>query len=80
MEELKIFEKLKNAYECSTLSNNLFEKALKSIKWDSTFFEDCEHYYCYGNMCFTTPSLNPFECTKEWKPSAIFNDGSYIEF
>lgn len=32
MKELQISEKLKTAYECSTPSNNLFEKAISSIK------------------------------------------------
>lgn len=37
MKELKILEKLKTAYECSTQNNNLFEKAINSIKWENTF-------------------------------------------
>lgn len=78
MLETKIFEKLKTAYECSTLNNNLFEKAIKSIKWESTFYADGEYYFNIGNMSFTTQTLNPFQM--DWKPSAIFSDGSYMEF
>ena len=74
----EIFEKLKNAYGASTHSTNHFEKALKSIKWDSEFYADGEHYFTLGGFTFTTPSLNPFDM--EWKPSAIFADGSYLEF
>lgn len=80
MEELKIFEKLKTAYECSTPSNNLFKKAINSIKWENTFVEDSEYYYCYGDLCFVTPSLNPFDCDKYSRPSAMFTGGTYVEF
>lgn len=78
MNTLNIFENLKNAYECSTHSNNLFEKALKSIKWEDVFFADGEYYFIKGDLTFTTPSLNPFNMP--WKPSAMFADGSIISF
>ena len=76
--ELRIFEKLKEAYETSTKACNRFEKALKSIKWDKQFYADGEHYFCLGKFTFTTPSLDPFNM--DWKPSALFTDKSYIEF
>ena len=78
MNTLNIFYKLKNAYECSTHNNNLFEKALKSIKWENTFFADGEHYFIKGDMTFTTPSLDPFNM--DWEASAIFKDGSVLTF
>lgn len=78
--ELHLFETLKNAFESSTLSNNRFLSALNSASWDKTFYADGEHYFCKGGFCFTTPSLNPFEVTRNWMPSAIFSDGSCIEF
>ena len=78
MNTLNIFYKLKNAFECSTQNNNLFEKALKSIKWDKQFYADSEHYFCLGKFTFTTPSLDQFNI--DWKPSALFTDNSYIEF
>lgn len=78
--ELHLFETLKNAFETSTLSNNRFLSALNSASWDKTFYADEEHYFCKGGFCFTTPSLNPFEITRNWMPSAMFSDGSCIEF
>ncbi len=78
--ELHLFETLKNAFESSTLSNNRFLSALNSASWDKTFYADGEHYFCKGGFCFTTPSLNPFEITRNWMPSAMFSDGSCIEF
>ena len=78
--ELHLFETLKNAFESSTLSNNRFLSALNSASWDKKFYADGEHYFCKGGFCFTTPSLNPFEITRNWMPSAMFSDGSCIEF
>lgn len=78
--ELHLFETLRNAFETSTLSNNRFSSALNSASWDKTFYADGEHYFCKGGFCFTTPSLNPFEVTRNWMPSAMFSDGSCIEF
>lgn len=78
--ELHLFETLRNAFETSTLSNNRFLSALNSASWDKTFYADGEHYFCKGGFCFTIPSLNPFEVTRNWMPSAMFSDGSFIEF
>lgn len=76
--ELNIFMSLKEAYETSTHNVNCFLKALNKIKWDEKFEADGEHYFTKGGFVFTTPSLDPFDM--DWKPSAIFSDGSYIEF
>lgn len=78
MKELKIFEQLKEAYETTTPKYNRFSEKITSIKWEYTFYEDGEYYFRYGDMLFTAQSLNPFD--EKWKPSAIFSDGSYIEF
>lgn len=75
---LDLFLKLKEAYETTTHNNNRFEKALKSVNWDAEFEADGEIYFIKGCMTLTIQNLNPFE--EEWKPSAIFEDGSYIEF
>lgn len=72
MNTLDIFEKLKNAYECSTRRANYFKQALESVKWDSTFFADEEYYFIKDDLTFTTPSIDPF-CT-EWAPSGMFAD------
>lgn len=78
MTAFNIFYKLKEAYECSTHNNNLFEKALKSIKWDYTFFADNEFYFVKGDLTLTTTSLDPFEV--EYAPEALFTDGSLLTF
>ena len=72
MNTLDIFEKLKNAYECSTHKANYFKQALESVKWDHTFFADEEYYFIKGDLTFTTPSLDPF--STEWAPSGMFTD------
>lgn len=75
---LDIFYNLKEAYECSTHNNNLFEKTLKSIKWDSQFYADNEYYFIKGDLTLTTTSLNPFKV--DWTPEALFTDGSLLTF
>lgn len=74
-----IFERLMEAFETSTLSNNRFLSVINSIHWDEKFFADGEHYFCKGRFTFTTPSLEPFEISRDWRPGAMFSDGSYIE-
>lgn len=80
MDEMNLFIKLKEAYETSTHNNNHFATALHSISWDDEFVADGEHYFTIGGFVFTTPSLNPFEIDKSWKPSALFSDYSEISF
>ena len=78
MNTLNIFNKLKEAFECSTKNNNLFEKALQSINWENKFFADGEFYFIKGDLTFTTPSVDPFNMC--WEPSGIFKDGSVLMF
>ena len=78
--EFDIFETLKEAFGSSTLANNSFADALNRLPWDEIFFADDEYYFCKGGFCFTTPSLDPFDVTRYRMPSAMFTDGSYIEF
>lgn len=75
---LNIYENLKEAYETSTHNFNRFADLISRIAWDSEFYADGEYYFIKGDMTFTTPSLNPFKM--DWQPSAIFTDGSYLEF
>lgn len=70
---------IRNAFEKSTPSLNLFEMAITSIKWDNYYFADSEYYFTKGGVIFTTPSLNPFEISKDWRPAFLTSDGSYIE-
>lgn len=80
MKELELFETLKESYETSTPKHNRFTEALDAQEWDDTFYADGEHYFCMGGFTFSTPSLDPFQITQSWKPSAIFSDGGYLEF
>lgn len=67
--EFGLYEMLNEAYGASTQNNNLFEKVVKSQKWDSTFEADGEMYFCKGALVLTATSLNPFR--QAWKPSVI---------
>lgn len=78
MNEYHIFEALKEAYETSTQNNNHFLHTLDLMNWDSRFQADGELYFTKGAFLFTTPSLDPFKM--DWKPSAIFSDGSMLDF
>lgn len=77
---LNLFNTLKEAFETSTQNRNKFKESLDSILWDNAFFADEEYYFIKEGFTFTTPSLNPFDVSSNWMPSAIFADGSYIEF
>ena len=78
--EFEIFETLKAAYDSSTPAHNRFREALESICWDSRFYADGEYYFVRGGFCFTTPSLDPFQIRRDWKPEAKFTDGAIISF
>lgn len=77
--EFNIFTSLKEAYETSTMNQNRFISAINRVNWEDKFQAEGEYYFCIGKMTFTTPSLEPFN-GMDYKPSAIFTDGSYIEF
>lgn len=78
MNEFKLFETLKEAYETTTKNCNRFLNKINSIKWDSVFTADCETYFVKGGFSLTVENINPFE--EEWKPTAYFSDGSVLEF
>jgi hypothetical protein len=75
--EYSIFEALRKAFGESTLSDNKFEDELNKISWEDQFEADGEQYFIIGGFVLTTPSINPFIC--DWRPSALFSDGSLIE-
>lgn len=75
MNEIKLFDKLKNAYDITTKTNNFFKRVIDSIKWDSVFCEDDEFYYCMENGFFlVVENHNPFE--ERWEPCVYFSDNS----
>lgn len=55
------YNTLLNAYECSTMNNNLFEKAVKSLSTSS--YKDGANitYYFADGSSLDCDSLNPFE-------------------
>ena len=78
--ELKLFEQLEESFFFFFLEHNSFAEALDSVEWDARFYEDGEHYFVKGGLIFSTPSLDPFQITKDWMPSAVFSDGGQLEF
>lgn len=78
MNEFKLYETLKKAYETTTKQNNRFLIALNSVEWEKTFEADGETYYVKGGFTLTVENTNPFE--EKWKPMAFFSDKSVIEF
>ena len=49
MKELKLYKKLKEAYETTTKKYNRFKEVIESIKWDNTFSADGEQYFIKDN-------------------------------
>lgn len=78
--EYNLYETLKEAFETSTHNNNRFEQVIKAMEWDAEFTADGEFYFCIGKLTLITPSLNPFEVTKDWEACVMFTDGSQICF
>lgn len=76
--EYTLFNQLKGAYNSTTKNHNKFLEALNSVAWDATFYADGEHYYKLGGFILTVENTNPF--MENWKPSAFFSDGAYLEF
>ena len=72
LNEIRLFEELKEAYETTTKTDNTFQSLIKSINWDSTFQEDGETYLCKGDFTLIIENLNPFE--EQYKPSVIFGN------
>lgn len=79
MNELKIYETLKEAYETTTQLFNHFKNVVGSIKWDHIFEEDGETYFCFENgFTLTVENMNPF--LESWKPTVYFSDNSVLTF
>lgn len=78
MNEMKLFETLKEAYETSTPNCNRFLNEINTVAWDQTFTEDGETYFVKDGFTLTVENVNPFE--ENWKPMAFFSDKSVVEF
>lgn len=58
---MTIYETLLNAYECSTMNNNLFEKVVKSLS-TSLYKDGANTTYNFADgSSLDCDSLNPFE-------------------
>ena len=78
MVEIKLVEKLKEAYEVTTYNHNAFKNVIDSIEWDNIFNADGETYFCKGKFSLIIENINPFK--EMWKPTVFFSDGSMKEF
>ena len=78
MNELRLFEHIRDAYMVSTKNNNVFKKYLESIKWEFKYIADGEYNFGIGDFSFATPSLDPFNM--KWEASALFSDGTILSF
>ncbi len=67
MKELKLYEKLKEAYGSSSRMYNNFKELINKIKWDNTFIADNEHYFIKGDLTLTIENIDPFK--EKWAPS-----------
>jgi len=78
MNELKMYDTLKNAYEISTLKVNKFKEAIDKIKWDHNFEADGEIYFVKDKFTLTIENIDPFK--ERWSPTVFFSDNSMIQF
>ena len=76
MNEINLFNQLKEGYKTSTHNHNSFKQTIDSINWDSISTEDGESSYMIGCFSLSTGSTNPFD--KACEPSVIFSDGSMV--
>lgn len=75
MKELKLYEKLKEAYETTTKKYNRFKEVINSINWDNTFSADGEQYYIKDNFTLTIENIDPFK--EAWKPTVWIGSDYY---
>lgn len=75
MKELKLYKKLKEAYETTTKKYNRFKEVINSINWDNTFSADGEQYYIKNNLTLTIENIDPF--SEAWKPTVWIGSDYY---
>lgn len=75
MKELKLYEKLKEAYETTTKKYNRFKEVINSINWDNTFSADGEQYFVKDNFTLTIENIDPFK--EAWKPTVWIGSDYY---
>lgn len=76
--EIKLFEKLKEAYDSSSIKYNNFLEVINKIDWDNKFEADGEIYFVKGKFTLTVENVNPFD--EKWRPTVYFSDNSIIQF
>ena len=82
VDELRLYEELKEAYETTTHKVNRFLNKINSIKWDCSFTTSDETImYCLGDFSLEVYNSdgkpNPF--TQFKKPDVMFSDNSILE-
>lgn len=83
VDELRLYEELKEAYETTTHKVNRFLNKINSIKWDCSFkTEDETIMYCLGDFSLEVYNSdgkpNPF--TQFRKPDVMFSEGLIVSF
>ena len=77
MTQQDIINKLTDAFERSTKTDNAFREAVEGIVWANRFTADGELYFCHeSGLMLTTPSLDPFEITRDWPAEITLADMS----
>ena len=79
MNNYDLTEKIKEAYQTTTINNNVFEKFINSINWTKIYKADGEiNYYLKNKLTLSIENINPFK--EAWSPSILYEDGSIIIF
>lgn len=65
----EVRQAIEDAFGASTMNRNRFKEVVESVDWDERFYADGEHYFVKGGWTLTTPSLDPFEVGRGWRPA-----------
>lgn len=77
MTQRNIIDTITEAFERSTKSHNAFSEAIRGIAWEHEFEADGEMYFSHeSGLLLTTPSLDPFQITREWPAEMTLADMS----
>lgn len=78
MTQIAIINTIIDAFESSTHEFNAFKNVIENvIHWENVFEADGEMYFTHkSGLLLTTPSLDPFEITREWPAEMTLKDMS----
>lgn len=80
MNAMNIHNMLKEAWEASSMNDNRFEAAVRSIKWDSEFSCGDGHYFTVGDYTLHTMDMDPFGPFAFMLPVSFFGNRCMIYF